>query len=167
MSAAVLLALLLVAAPRAAAPKLAATPVQVTASDLLARVKASPGKVVLVNTWATWCVPCRKEMPDLLRLRKELGARGFELVLVTADFADAVPDARAFLAETGVDFETFHKKQGDQEFIDGLDPSWSGALPFTVLFNRNGQRAASWEGREPYEQLLARIRPLIDSGAQK
>ena len=166
MSAAALLALLLVAGP-AATRKLAPTPAPVTASDLLAHVKDERGKVVLVNAWATWCLPCRKEMPDMLRLRKDLGPQGFELVLVTADFADAILEARAFLAESGADFPTFHKKQGDQDFIDGLDPAWSGALPFTMLFDRNGQRVASWEGREPYEKLIARIRPLIDSGAKQ
>ena len=155
-----LLALALLAAapaPAARAPRLAPAPVPATAADVVARVGGAKGRVVLVNAWATWCVPCREEMPDLLRLRKELAARGFELLLVSADFDDSVPEARAYLGELGVDFTTLHKKQRDQEFIDGLDPSWSGALPFTVLHDRSGKRVASWEGRETYEQMRDRI----------
>lgn len=138
-------------------------PKAATADDVLAAVKAAKGRVVLVNAWATWCVPCRQEMPDLLKLRRELKDGGFELILVTADFESALDGSRAFLTGQGVDFPTLHKKQRDQEFIDGLDPSWSGALPFTMLFDRTGTRTASWEGRESLDQLRARVMPLIET----
>ena len=146
------------ASARAHAPAL--TPA--TAEDLLAAVAAAKGRVVLLNAWATWCIPCRQEMPDLLKLRSELAERGFELMLVSADFDDAAPQARAFLGEKGVTFRTFHKRQPDQEFIDGLDPSWSGALPYSALFDRRGVMRASWEGRETLDQLRARVLSILD-----
>lgn len=147
----------------AASARLAPAPAPVTAEALKAHVKgrAGQGKVVLVNAWATWCIPCRHEMPDLLKLRSELAGRGFELVLVTTDFDSEIPQAREFLGSLGVDFATWQKKQRDQEFIDGLDPSWSGALPFTALHDRQGRLVASWEGRESLEQMRARILPLL------
>jgi thiol-disulfide isomerase/thioredoxin len=149
---------LLAAAPSPAAPaRLAPAPAAATAQDLQAVVRAAKGRVVLVNAWATWCVPCREEMPDLLRLRKELGPKGFGLVLVSADFDSAVGDARAWLGSMGVDFPTWHKTQRDQDFIDGLDPSWTGSLPYSALYGRDGRRLASWEGRETYEAMKSRI----------
>ena len=167
MHAALLLLTLLAPAPpaRGAAPAaaLAPSPVATTSADLQSRIRGASGRVVLVNAWATWCVPCREEMPDLLRLRREFGSRGLELMLVSADFDDAVPEARAFLGKLGVNFPTWQKKQRDQEFIDGLDPSWSGALPFSVLHDRKGRRIASWEGRESYEQMRARIVAALES----
>ena len=138
-------------------------PAPATAADLQAAVRQARGKVVLLNAWASWCVPCREEMPDLLRLRRELGARGLELVLVTTDFDEALPDARTFLGTMKVDFPTFHKKQKDMEFIDGLCPDWSGSLPFTMLFDRDGRRVAMWEGRETYEAMKARVVPLLQA----
>ena len=59
------------------------------------------GKVVLVNLWATWCAPCRKEMPALDRLQKELGSSKFEVVAISID-RTGLAGARKFLDETGV-----------------------------------------------------------------
>jgi thiol-disulfide isomerase/thioredoxin len=143
--------------------KLAPKPQPGTAQDVLAAAKATKGKAVLVNAWATWCLPCRQEMPDLLSLRTELRAKGFELVLVTTDFDEDLPAAQEFLGGKGVDFETFQKKQRDPEFIEGLDASWSGALPFSVLFDRNGNRSAAWEGKLTRDEMLARVLPLLET----
>jgi thiol-disulfide isomerase/thioredoxin len=134
----------------------------VTAADVLAEVRASRGSVVLVNVWATWCVPCREEFPDLLRLQRELGVRGLRLVLVSADLASQRPQVEVFLKKAGVDFRTFQEAQADQDFIDGLERRWSGALPVTLLFDRHGKEVGFWEGGSTYSELLARVRPLLN-----
>jgi len=135
-----------------------------TAADVLHEVERSRGSVVLVNVWATWCTPCREELPDLLRLQRECGANGFRLILVSADFASQRPAAAALLASQGVTFPTFVKAEGDQGFIDGLDPRWSGALPASLLFDREGRKVAFWEGKASYEELLGKVKPLLDGG---
>jgi thiol-disulfide isomerase/thioredoxin len=58
------------------------------------------GKVVLLNLWATWCLPCRKEMPDLDKLQAELGSDKFEVVALSVDRA-GVAGARKFLDQIG------------------------------------------------------------------
>ncbi|TMQ71649.1 MAG: TlpA family protein disulfide reductase [Candidatus Eisenbacteria bacterium] len=123
--------------------------VPVTARDLLARVREPGADVVVVNVWATWCLPCRKEFPDLLRLRsddRKIGLR-LRLLLVSADFPDQTRDARRFLADQGVDFLTFLKKGKDMEFIQALDPRWTGALPATFVYDAHGNQRAFHEGR--------------------
>ncbi len=132
-----------------------------TAQDVLREVARSRGDVVLVDLWATWCTPCREEFPDLLRLRRELGGRGFKLVLVSADFASQRPQAAAFLADQGVTFPTFAKAQSDQDFIDGLDARWTGALPACLLFDREGRKVAFWEGKLSYKELAGKVKPLL------
>ncbi len=132
-----------------------------TAEDVLREVARSRGDVVLVNLWATWCVPCREEFPDLVRVQSEFGKRGFRLILVSADFTSRRPEAAAFLAAHGVTFPTFAKAQGDQEFIDGLDTRWTGALPACLLFDRDGRKVAFWEGKVSYDDLVAKVRPLL------
>ncbi|MBI2293683.1 MAG: TlpA family protein disulfide reductase, partial [Betaproteobacteria bacterium] len=60
------------------------------------------GKFVLLNIWATWCVPCREEMPTLDRLQARLGGPGFEVVAVSID-RDGLPAVQEFYLQTGIE----------------------------------------------------------------
>lgn len=144
---------------------LAALP-KVTPADaprVLAEVRRPGASVVLVNVWATWCQPCREEMPDVVRVGKEYRDRGLRLVLVSADFPEAVGDAARFLADRGVDFPSFIKADvPDQQFIDGLDPQWSGALPATFVFDGAGRLTAFWEGKADYAKLEKHVKEALE-----
>jgi len=147
------------AAPRAAAaPDTAGPPiVRATADRVLARVAAPGARATLVNVWASWCGPCRAEMPALLRvMRRHSDAR---LLLVSADFDAQEGAARHVLRDLGVTDTTFLKAGGDQAFIDALAPEWSGALPATLVYDARGTRVAFWEGAGDsarFEDALAR-----------
>src|SRR5271157_3637265 len=130
------------------------TVIPATSADVLDAVKRARGQVVLVNLWATWCEPCKEELPALLRLNRELRGSGFKLILVSADFPDLRPQVERFLADQGVDFPTFLKAEADDRFIDGLERRWSGALPATILFDASGARRQFWEGKTSYDALL-------------
>lgn len=69
------------------------------------------GKVVLVNLWATWCVPCRKEMPAMEQIYKELGPKGFKIAAVSVDEGDT-KDVLAFAEEFGLTFDILHDGDG-------------------------------------------------------
>src|SRR6266540_6434847 len=60
---------------------------EVDAAGLAERITREKGRVVLVNFWATWCVPCREEFPDLSRLQQNYGSRGLRILGVSTDFA--------------------------------------------------------------------------------
>ncbi len=135
--------------------------VPATAAEVLHEVERARGSVVLVNLWATWCIPCREEFPALLELQKTLAIRGFKLILVSADFANQRPQVEAFLARQGVGFRTFLKAEADQAFIEGIDRRWSGALPASALFDRAGREVAFWEGKSTYAKVLAKVTPLL------
>ncbi|MGH7731715.1 MAG: TlpA family protein disulfide reductase [Candidatus Eiseniibacteriota bacterium] len=158
------LALLLGCAPRrSAAPAEEPQPeppveIQPASIDQLRHaVRAGGARVVLLNVWATWCVPCREEFPDLMRLRREYRERGLRLVLVSADVDSQLPAARRFLTEQGVDFLTYLKQDADMPFIDSLDARWSGALPATLLYDGTGRQLWFHEGRTTYDSLKVRI----------
>ena len=87
---------------------------------------APRGGVTLVNVWATWCAPCRREFPGLLGVASERASQGVRLVLISADFPDQRPAVLSFLAAQGIRDTTYIKDGPDQPFIDSLSPRWSG-----------------------------------------
>ncbi|HXF91591.1 MAG TPA: TlpA disulfide reductase family protein [Nitrospiraceae bacterium] len=94
------------------------------------------GKIVLVNFWATWCGPCKDEMPALQRLRRSLSDRRFEVLAVTAD---REPEAiRHFARTLNLEFPILLDETRDVSAAFGVR-----GLPTTVVIDRNGR----WVGR--------------------
>jgi thiol-disulfide isomerase/thioredoxin len=107
------------------------------------------GRVVLLNLWATWCAPCRKEMPELDALQQKLGSPDFEVVALSLDRQGA-ETARKFLNET--------KATNLKLYVDAtakaLESLRAPGLPTTILFDREGREvgrlagAADWASPE-------------------
>jgi thiol-disulfide isomerase/thioredoxin len=137
--------------PRARGVPAPVTFVPVGAREVRGLTREPGASATLLNVWATWCVPCREEFPDLLRVGREYRARGLRLALVSADFDSAA--ARAFLQGRGVSGRTYFKVGGDQGFIDALDRRWSGSLPATFVYDRAGRLVSFWEGKAGYARF--------------
>ena len=106
---------------------------------------AFAGRTILVNLWATWCVPCRTEMPALDNLEAELGGEAFEVVAINIDLGD--PErARAFLAEIGVRQLDFYSDPTAQVFSALKKRGLAFGLPVTLLVDGRGCRIGSVEG---------------------
>jgi thiol-disulfide isomerase/thioredoxin len=132
------------------------------ASRLAAVVKSAQGQVVLMNLWATWCAPCREEMPGLVKLEARFRQRGFKLITVSADEPEQEADALRFLQQQRVPAPAFIKRaESDEGFITGLDPKWSGALPTSFLFDRTGRKVRSFVGEVEIAALEAAIQQLL------
>jgi cytochrome c biogenesis protein CcmG, thiol:disulfide interchange protein DsbE len=125
-------------------------------------VAAHKGKIVLVDFWATWCEPCRAEMPQLVKLEQKLRARGFELVTVSADEPEQEAAASKVLKADGVSGPGYLKKAADDDkFIGAIDSKWGGALPALFLYDRSGKKARSFIGETPMKDLEAAIEKLF------
>ncbi|MDP3001118.1 MAG: TlpA disulfide reductase family protein, partial [Bryobacterales bacterium] len=125
-------------------------------------IASARGKVLLVNFWATWCEPCRAEMPALAKLAASLRAQGFQLVTVSADEPEDEAAARQFLQKSGVQGPAYLKRvRNDDAFITSVDPKWSGALPALILFDRAGRKARAFTGETDLKALEAAIRELL------
>jgi len=119
-------------------------------------LKGWQGRVVLLNLWATWCAPCRKEMPALDRLQAELGSDRFEVVALAVDRAGA-EGARKFLEETGVKSLALYV---DPTARAGTQLKAIG-LPTTILIDRAGREVGRLTG--PAEWDTAEAKRLIQS----
>jgi thiol-disulfide isomerase/thioredoxin len=117
------------------------------------------GKIVVVNFWATWCAPCRKEMPSLDRLQAELGGDDFAVVTL-ATGRNKLPAIEAFLSEGGL---TNLPILLDPKSAVARDMDVLG-LPATVILNRNGQEIArlvgeaEWDNPQALEAFIALIK---------
>ena len=116
------------------------------------------GRVVLINLWATWCAPCRKEMPSLDRLQSGLGGADFEVVAVSID-RKGLKASGAFLKEIGAsNLELYVDKSG--KVARDLK---SFGLPASVLIGRNGEEIgrligpAEWDSGEAVALVEAAV----------
>jgi thiol-disulfide isomerase/thioredoxin len=126
------------------------------------------GKVILLNLWATWCIPCRKEMPTLDRLQAELGGPDFEVVTLSID-REGIPAIAKFFAEVGV-----------KNLAMYVDSSTKAApmlgavgLPASLLIDRDGREIgrligpAEWDSPAMLQFIrgyLAKKSSLLDPG---
>ncbi len=122
------------------------------------------GKVALVNLWATWCTPCRKEMPALDRLSAALGGADFAVVPVSIDVGDSGRPA-AFLEQTGVKNLPLYTDRTTEIFESLKSRGLAIGLPVTVLLDRNGCRLghingpAEWDSEDGRRLIEAAIGP--------
>lgn len=151
-------------APSPLPPTPASGPVlkPVEAATLKTILKRKRGKVVLINLWATWCVPCREEFPDLIKLYGKFRDRGLELILISVDFAEQRRQVEAFLKENGVTFPTYiNAEEGTEDLIGFLAPDWIGGLPTTLVIDRKGRLKRSLVGGQNYEVFHKAVAPLL------
>jgi len=113
------------------------------------------GEVLVVNYWATWCPPCRREIPALQQLQAEYGQYGVRVIGVAVDRAEAVAQ---FVAEQKMDYDIL------------LDPSGSsgkqlgnkfGSLPFTVVIDRELNAGNQHLGEMDLQQMKALVGPYL------
>jgi len=113
------------------------------------------GQIVIVNFWASWCPPCRREMPDLDELDKELKESG-DAVLITVNLVDGrretVDSARQYIEENGFGFTVLIDEQG----VLASEYSVS-AIPHTIILDRNGDVASTIIGATTKATILERV----------
>ncbi len=95
------------------------------------------GRTVLLNLWATWCVPCRKEMPTLDALERKLGGPDFQVVAVNIDTRDP-EKPKAFLKEIGIDKLAYYADPDAKTFQDLKEIGRAFGMPTTLLIDPHG-----------------------------
>ena len=125
-------------------------------------VASHHGKILLVDFWATWCAPCREELPKLAAMHASKKSKGLDFVTISCDEPEQEAEAAQFLAVQAAPEPYYVRSARDDDaFINAIDPKWSGALPALFLFDRNGRQARSFIGETDLKQLAASIDNLL------
>lgn len=113
------------------------------------------GKVVLVDFWATWCPPCRAEMPDLVKLNQDLAPKGFTILGVAMD-EDGAEAVRAFTALQPIPYPVVLNGPA------GAPAGWSvPGLPTAYLIGRDGRLLRRWLGGKDPDELRAAVEAAL------
>lgn len=120
-------------APSFSGPTLAGEPVS---------LQELRGEVVLLNVWATWCYPCRKEMPSFEALHRDFASEGLRVVAVSIDSPGARGEIEEFLDDHGITFTIVH--DGEQRITRAYQTL---GIPETFLIGRDGRLVKRWTGR--------------------
>ena len=140
-----------------------------TAEQFRAVLEHHRGKVVVVNFWATWCIPCLQELPELDLLQERYADRGLVVLAVSMDDPEKLEDrVRPFFAKRAPGLVSYLATAGEDDsvdFVTSFDPEWPGALPTTMFFDRDGELTDIHLGRMLYAEFEeATLELLEDAG---
>lgn len=128
-------------------------------------LEAFKGQTILLNIWATWCVPCREEMPALDRLQAKLGGPDFQVVALSID-RDGLPAVQAFYKELGLqELNIYVDQKAEAAYELG-----AVGIPTTLLVDPEGREIgrtvgpAEWDGEEVVQFLTQQLEPRPDAG---
>lgn len=136
---------------------------RVTADSLKSDLRQSGRKATLVNAWASWCGPCRRELPMLQELAQKLRQSGVDIVLVSVDEPKDEGKAEAFLKENKINLQAYIVDGSVADFKQGINPRWPGMLPASFLFSARAELVHFWGG-EAFEAEITKVTEAFLAG---
>lgn len=123
--------------------------------ELTDLVKNRNGKILVMNIWATWCIPCKEEFPDLAQLSDSLKNSGVEVIAVSVDYPDEISSRIVpFLKTMHIPFRVYVSDVPTQDrFFALFDTEWSGAVPATFIYDEKGIQRAALIGKRSYRDF--------------
>jgi peroxiredoxin len=144
-----------------AAPSLGAEAPALALRDLSGQeqtLAAYKGKIVVLNFWATWCVPCRKEMPAFVAVQNEYAAWGVQVVAASADTEETAGQVVKYVRDKKLSFPVWTGATSDHMLAFGL----GAELPGTVIIDRDGKIVARYKGMVKEADLKREIDALLE-----
>jgi thiol-disulfide isomerase/thioredoxin len=121
-------------------------------------VKQSPGKIVVVNFWASFCLPCLVELPALLQLRDELGPQA-KFVFVSFDAPEDASHAQVILQRRKIAMTSLISSSSPDAWHKSF-PDWDGSVPHTIVYGRDGAMLLEIDGELDAKLFAAQLKAL-------
>ncbi len=115
------------------------------------------GKLLVVNFWASWCSPCRQEIPGFIRLQKQYGTQGLQFIGIAIEDKAA---AQAYANQAGINYPILTSDL-EAMALARASGNYSGGLPYTVVIDRAGRVVAAGLGGTTEQELANLITPLL------
>jgi len=122
------------------------------------KLAAFRGKPIVVNFWATWCGPCRAEIPSLVELQTKYSAEGTDVVILGVSVDDPVDKLKPYAAMMKMNYPVL-VGNGREDVMDAFGPLWG--IPVTVFIGRDGKIAKKHSGIASKEQFEQEIKALL------
>ncbi|RYZ77372.1 MAG: TlpA family protein disulfide reductase [Proteobacteria bacterium] len=138
-------------------------------SEELKRLTANAGKPSVINLWATWCEPCKTEMPEFVKFLKSPAGKQVNFVLISADDLEDHAKAANFLKQAGMaaqlDGSSYQLSEDAETFGKAWSPTWSATLPVTFITDAKGQIKTFWIGETNQILLEERLQKALAAPA--
>lgn len=121
-------------------------------------------RILFLNVWATWCVPCREEFPDIVRLARDYQQKGVDIIGLSADYSDEIDSKIVpFLRQQKVNFPVYVQNfENVDALINSLHSDWSGAIPATFIYDGNGKRRVFIAGQHDYTYFALQLDAVLN-----
>lgn len=136
-------------------------PEKITAKGVQALVAKHKGKVVLVNFWATWCPPCVREFPALVKLNQAYKDKGLDIVAISMNDEAEMKDVQAFIKKQRPPFPLYLTGTVEDEFYPAVDKRWSSELPLTMIYDATGKLRYFHNDERTYAQFEKDVQSLL------
>ena len=131
--------------------------------ELQKRLARPTDTTYIVNFWATWCAPCVKELPNFEQVRTVNAGKKVKVLLVSLDYASQVDKKiKPFVKQRGLKTEVLVLNEPDpNEWLGKVDAQWSGALPFTLIFNNKTKQRVTFERELTKTELATALQKFL------
>jgi thiol-disulfide isomerase/thioredoxin len=152
--------------PEQALPDVIGKEAELVLKDLFGaeqKLSAYRGRIVVLNFWATWCGPCKKEMPDLAAIQNQYAAYGVQVIGASADTLNELQAVRQSIKETAINFPVWLGVTTEQMAQFGLGPG----LPGTAIIGRDGKIVAIYRSVVTQEEIKKHLDKLVAMGERE
>ena len=137
---------------------------QIDKTKLERLIKNRKGKVLLLNVWASWCMPCKKEFPDLVKLAEKYKNSKVEIVGLSVDDKDDLQtEVIPFLQKNNANFKIYIQNLKSVDELISFFPKWQGAIPLTVIYDKNGKEKNFIIGMRNFEFFDKALQEVLAS----
>ncbi len=127
-------------------------------------IKNRKGKILLLNIWASWCLPCKREFPDLVKLAEKYKNAPVEIVgLSVDDREDLKTEVIPFLQSNNVNFKIYIQNFRKLDELIEFVPGWEGAIPLTLIYDKKGNQKKFIIGMRNFEFFDQAIQEVLNS----